>query len=150
MTFSHNDKVDITTESDIVQVRTTVRETAINIGFGLTDVTRIVTAASELARNIYRFAGTGVMYLKTLDNGGRKGIELIFEDSGPGIDPQKLDGIFTAFFTTKPQGMGLGLAICRMIVEQHGGQLTASSDGKSGAQFQFVLPIKSETDAAAS
>ena len=80
----------------------------------------------------------------------RDAVAVAVEDSGPGIDPQKLDGIFTAFFTTKPQGMGLGLAICRMIVEQHGGQLTASSDGKSGAQFQFVLPIKSETDAAAS
>jgi signal transduction histidine kinase len=70
-------------------------------------------------------------------------IAVAVEDSGPGIDPQKLDGIFTAFLTTKPQGMGLGLAICRMIVEQHGGQLTASSDGKSGAQFQFVLPAAS-------
>jgi hypothetical protein len=62
------------------------------------------------------------------------------EDSGPGIDPEKLDGIFTAFVTTKSHGMGLGLAICRMIIEHHGGQLTASSDGKSGALFQFVLP----------
>ena len=62
------------------------------------------------------------------------------QNSGPGIAPQKLDSIFTAFLTTKSDGMGLGLAICRMIVEQHGGQLTASSDGKSGALFQFVLP----------
>ena len=51
------------------------------------------------------------------------------QDSGPGIPPEKLDGIFGAFFTTKAQGMGLGLAICRMIIEHHGGQLTASSDG---------------------
>ena len=72
---------------------------------------------------------------------GRDAIAVAVEDLGPGIDPQKLDGIFTAFLTTKSQGMGLGLAICRMIVEQHGGQLTASSDGKNGALFQFVLPI---------
>jgi signal transduction histidine kinase len=72
-------------------------------------------------------------------------IVVAIEDSGPGIDPKKLDGIFTAFVTTKSQGMGLGLAICRMIVEQHGGQLTASSDGKSGARFQFVLPVASTT-----
>ena len=64
-------------------------------------------------------------------------------DTGPGIDPQKIDGIFKTFFTTKPQGMGLGLAICRMIVEQHGGQLNASSDGKNGALFQFILPTTS-------
>jgi signal transduction histidine kinase len=68
-------------------------------------------------------------------------IAVTVEDSGPGIDPQKLERIFTAFVTTKSQGMGLGLAICRMIIEQHGGTLTASSDGKSGAVFQFVLPI---------
>jgi signal transduction histidine kinase len=63
------------------------------------------------------------------------------EDTGPGIDPKQLDNIFTAFVTTKPHGMGLGLAICRMIIEHHGGQLTASSDGESGTLFQFVLPI---------
>ena len=56
--------------------------------------------------------------------------------------------IATAFITTKLQGTGLGLAICRMIIQYHGGQLTASSDGKSGASFQFVLPIRS-TDRAA-
>jgi signal transduction histidine kinase len=71
---------------------------------------------------------------------GRDAIAVTVSDSGPGIAPQKLDSIFTAFLTTKSDGMGLGLAICRMIVEQHGGQLTASSDGKSGALFQFVLP----------
>jgi signal transduction histidine kinase len=63
------------------------------------------------------------------------------QDSGPGIDPKKIEGLFSAFVTTKPHGTGLGLAICRMIVERHGGQLTASSDGRSGALFQFDLPI---------
>jgi signal transduction histidine kinase len=62
------------------------------------------------------------------------------QDSGPGIAAEQLDSIFGAFFTTKTQGMGLGLAICRMIIEHHGGQLTASSDGKTGALFKFVLP----------
>jgi signal transduction histidine kinase len=71
---------------------------------------------------------------------GRDAIAVTVADSGPGIAPQKLDSIFTAFLTTKSHGMGLGLAICRMIVEQHGGQLTASSDGKNGALFQLVLP----------
>lgn len=71
----------------------------------------------------------------------RDAISVAVEDTGPGIDPEKLDGIFDAFFTPKPKGMRLGLAICRMIVERHGGQLTASSDGKRGALFQFILPI---------
>jgi len=68
-------------------------------------------------------------------------ITVAVQDSGPGIDPKKIEGIFGAFFTTKPDGMGLGLAICRMIIEHHGGQLTASSDGKNGSLFQFDLPI---------
>jgi signal transduction histidine kinase len=72
---------------------------------------------------------------------GRDAITLAIQDSGLGIDPNKLNDIFGAFVTTKARGTGLGLAICRMIVEHHGGQLTASSDGKNGALFQFVLPI---------
>jgi signal transduction histidine kinase len=62
------------------------------------------------------------------------------EDSGPGIDPKRLENIFDAFVTTKPQGTGLGLAISRMIVERHGGQLSVRSDGKDGALFRLVLP----------
>jgi len=73
----------------------------------------------------------------------RETIAVVVQDSGPGIDPKRLDEIFNAFFTTKSQGTGLGLAICRMIIEHHGGQLIASSDGKNGASFQFVLPIES-------
>jgi signal transduction histidine kinase len=69
-------------------------------------------------------------------------------DSGPGIDPKQIDDIFGAFFTTKPRGMGLGLAICRMIIEHHGGRLTASSDGGTGALFQFVLPTGPDEAAA--
>jgi signal transduction histidine kinase len=66
---------------------------------------------------------------------------LAVEDTGPGIDPTRLEGIFEAFVTTKKKGMGLGLAICRRIVENHGGKLTALSDGNSGARFQIVLPL---------
>jgi signal transduction histidine kinase len=72
----------------------------------------------------------------------RDTITVEIQDSGPGIDPTMLAGIFGAFVTTKTHGTGLGLAICHMIVERHGGQLTASSDGKSGALFRFILPIE--------
>jgi len=74
---------------------------------------------------------------------GSGAISVEVQDSGPGIDAKQLEGIFGAFVTTKSQGMGLGLAICRMIVEQHGGQLTATSDGANGSLFQFVLPVNS-------
>jgi PAS domain S-box-containing protein len=70
----------------------------------------------------------------------RDAIIVAVEDSGPGVDPKQVGSIFDAFFTTKSHGIGLGLAICRMIVERHGGQLTAASDGNNGALFQFVLP----------
>jgi len=79
---------------------------------------------------------------------GPDAIAVTVEDSGPGIDPQKLESIFTAFLTTKSHGMGLGLAICRVIAEQHGGQLTALSDGKSGALLQIVLPAASTDNTA--
>jgi C4-dicarboxylate-specific signal transduction histidine kinase len=72
---------------------------------------------------------------------GRDAVIVAVEDTGPGIDPQRLNAIFDAFVTTKAKGMGLGLAICRRIIENHGGELSALSDGKSGALFQFVLPI---------
>jgi PAS domain S-box-containing protein len=85
--------------------------------------------------------------MTTLD--GRDAIVVAVEDSGPGISPKRLDSIFEPFITTKADGMGLGLAICRMIVERHGGRLSASSDGRSGARFQFVLPVEL-TDAARS
>jgi signal transduction histidine kinase len=82
-----------------------------------------------------------VLRVKTQQHGG-DAITVAVQDSGPGIDPKKLDGVFDPFVTTKPHGMGLGLAICRLIIERHGGRLTASSDGKNGALFQMVLPIE--------
>ena len=82
-----------------------------------------------------------VLRVKTQQHGG-DAIAVAVQDSGPGIDPKKLDGVFDPFVTTKPHGMGLGLAISRLIIERHGGRLTASSDGKNGALFQVVLPIE--------
>lgn len=81
--------------------------------------------------------------------GSRDAIIVSVQDSGPGIHPERLNGIFGSFLTTKARGTGLGLAICRMIVEQHGGRLSASSDGMSGALFQFVIPIAPKNNHAA-
>jgi PAS domain S-box-containing protein len=78
----------------------------------------------------------------TTKSHGPDAIIVAVEDSGPGINPTRLERIFDPFITTKPDGMGLGLAICRMIVERHGGKLSASSDGKNGARFQLVLPVR--------
>ena len=61
-------------------------------------------------------------------------------DSGPGIDPEHLERVFESFYTTKPNGMGLGLSICRSIVDAHGGRLWADANKPGGAVFQFTLP----------
>jgi signal transduction histidine kinase len=88
-----------------------------------------------------------VLLLKT-ELRGEEAIKVTVEDTGQGIDADRLKGIFGALVTTKPSGMGLGLAICRMIVEKHGGEITASSDGKNGSLLQVVLPIGSNDNAA--
>jgi C4-dicarboxylate-specific signal transduction histidine kinase len=66
-------------------------------------------------------------------------------DTGPGIDAQHLEEVFDAFFTTKPTGLGVGLAISRSIVEQHGGRIWVESELGQGAAFHFTLPIAKET-----
>jgi signal transduction histidine kinase len=76
---------------------------------------------------------------------GSNSIAVSIEDTGPGIDPQKISSIYDAFFTTKPSGTGLGLAICKMIVEQHGGELSATSEADGGARFEITLPTKTAT-----
>jgi len=69
-----------------------------------------------------------------------QGVRVAVRDSGPGLDPESLNHLFTAFYTTKPQGMGMGLAISRSIIENHGGRLWATANPDKGATFQFTLP----------
>jgi PAS domain S-box-containing protein len=68
------------------------------------------------------------------------GILVTVRDSGPGIDPKHIERVFDAFFTTKPSGMGMGLSICRSIIDAHGGRLWADANDPRGAAFQFTLP----------
>ncbi len=72
---------------------------------------------------------------------GVQGVRIAVSDQGPGIPPEQLDQIFAPFFTTKPDGLGLGLNICRTIVEAHGGSMTVANDAEGGATFSFILPI---------
>ena len=72
------------------------------------------------------------------DDSGR--VMVSVEDSGTGIDPQNVDRLFDAFYTTKPEGMGMGLSISRSIIEAHGGELWASANNGHGATLHFTLP----------
>jgi two-component system, LuxR family, sensor kinase FixL len=63
-------------------------------------------------------------------------------DSGPGLDPGSLNRLFDSFYTTKPDGMGMGLSISRSIVEAHGGRLWAMPNEPQGAVFRFTLPLE--------
>jgi PAS domain S-box-containing protein len=78
------------------------------------------------------------------DTDAAQGVLVTVGDSGPGLDPQSLDRLFEAFYTTKPHGLGLGLAISRSIIAAHGGRLWATVNVPHGAVLQFTLPIGSE------
>jgi C4-dicarboxylate-specific signal transduction histidine kinase len=70
-----------------------------------------------------------------------QGVRVTVSDDGPGIPPEQLDQIFAPFFTTRPDGLGLGLNICRTIVEAHGGFMTVENPAGGGAAFSFTLPL---------
>jgi signal transduction histidine kinase len=73
------------------------------------------------------------------------GVLVAVRDSGPGIDPSHLERVFDAFYTTKSSGTGMGLSICRSIVEAHGGRVWATANAPRGAIFQFTLPARRES-----
>jgi serine/threonine-protein kinase RsbT len=100
------DTLPLQTSEDIVLVRQRVRATAMELGLSLVDQTKIVTAASELARNTVTYGGGGVVRLEVLERAGRRGLKLTFEDHGPGIPD--VDAAMTDGFTTG-SGLGLGL-----------------------------------------
>jgi C4-dicarboxylate-specific signal transduction histidine kinase len=83
------------------------------------------------------------------EDGGADGVRVVVQDSGPGLTPESVDRLFDAFYTTKPTGMGMGLAICRSIIEAHGGRLWATANEPQGAVFQFSLPSERDKTAPA-
>jgi serine/threonine-protein kinase RsbT len=102
-----HDVVEIRTSDDVVRVRQLVRGWSIECGFSLIDQTKIVTAASELARNTLQYGGGGNVSLDRLEDGGRRGLRLTFSDRGPGI--ADIDQAMQEGYTTGG-GLGLGLS----------------------------------------
>ncbi len=115
MDIQRSETMSIESSADVVLVRQAVRQWAVELRLSLVDQTKIVTAASELARNTLDYGGGGTVKLEALQEGIRRGLRLIFEDSGPGIPDIELalkDG-----FTTGG-GLGMGLSGTKRLVNE--------------------------------
>jgi serine/threonine-protein kinase RsbT len=113
MPAESHETLDIRSSADVVAVRQSARAMAEQVGFSLVDQTKLVTAASELARNTLIYGGGGTVLVELVVNGVRRGVRLTFEDQGPGIPDVTLalkDGY------TSGQGLGLGLGGARRLV----------------------------------
>lgn len=109
------ERIPVATSDDLVTLRRAVRERAAALGFGHTDQVRLVTAASELGRNIVHYAGRGFADIVTVNREGRRGLRLRFEDEGQGISDIELamkDGY------TSGRGLGKGLPGARRLVDE--------------------------------
>jgi serine/threonine-protein kinase RsbT len=124
MTSGESGSRTIGTEQEVVLARQAVRKLAQDMGMRLVDQTKLVTAASELARNTLIYGGGGVMEWEVVSNGIRKGIRLAFRDNGPGIPDIKLamtDG------WTSGAGLGLGLSGAKRLMDEFDLQSKAGS-----------------------
>lgn len=131
MPVTISDTLRIQSQEDVVSVRQAVRRVTIESGFNLVDQTKIVTAASELARNTFIYGGGGTVLLEVLVEPVRRGVRLIFEDHGPGIPDLQLalrDGYTTG------NGMGLGLGGARRLSSE----FDISSEPGQGTRVTFT------------
>jgi serine/threonine-protein kinase RsbT len=112
VTVDRHDSLAIATDDDIVRVRQRVRDWAVGLGFSLVDQTKLVTAASELARNTLIYGRGGTLTLESVMNERKRGLRLTFEDHGPGIPD--IDAALKDGFTTG-NGLGLGLSGARRL-----------------------------------
>jgi serine/threonine-protein kinase RsbT len=115
MVVLKDETAPLRSSDDIVKVRRIVREWAVSLGFSLVDQTKVVTAASELARNVIDYGGGGDFRIESLNNDARRGLRLTFSDEGPGIvdmEQAMKDG-----FTTGG-GLGLGLGGAKRLVNE--------------------------------
>ena len=112
MVVQRTETLPLRASDDVVRVRQHVRTYAVDLGFSLIDQTKVVTAASELARNTVDYGGGGTARLESLLDGGRRGLRVVFEDKGPGI--ADIEQALTNGFTSG-RGLGLGLGGARRL-----------------------------------
>ncbi|EJM97520.1 anti-sigma regulatory factor [Herbaspirillum sp. YR522] len=103
------------TDEDVVRLRKLARDMLVRLGFSLVEQTKMVTAASELARNTLRYGGGGQAHLRELSEGTRRGIELVFADEGPGIADI---GLALTDGYTSGGGLGLGLSGAKRLSDE--------------------------------
>jgi len=115
MTVTKTDSLPVRTSTDIVVIRQEVRKWSVELGFSLVDQTKMITAASELARNSLDHGGGGVVRFERIEDALRRGLRLTFEDRGPGIPD--IDRALTDGYTTG-KGMGLGLGGAKRLVNE--------------------------------
>lgn len=115
MTTTRTERLAIRSSEDVVKVRQQTRTFAVAAGLGLVDQTKIITAASELARNVVDYAKEGEVCMELIEGSGRRGVRLAFEDRGPGI-PDVQAALKDGF--TTGSGLGLGLGGARRLVNE--------------------------------
>lgn len=112
---AESQQIAVTSDQDVVRVRQLVRTIAVSVKLSLVDQTKLVTAASELARNTLVYGGGGTVEVGRVENGRRSGIRIVFSDDGPGIED--IDLALTDGYTTGG-GLGLGLSGARRLVDE--------------------------------
>jgi serine/threonine-protein kinase RsbT len=130
MATTRTERLAIRSSEDVVRVRQQVRVLAVAAGLSLVDQTKIVTAASELARNTLDYGGGGTALLEGMEDVGRRGVRLVFEDQGPGIPD--IQAALKDGFTTG-SGLGLGLGGARRLSNEF------SIDSKPGVGTKITI-----------
>jgi len=115
MVVLNKDEMSISREQDVIPFRNRLKEYAVKIGMSIVNQTKIITAASELVRNMLKYGNGGVVYIEIVSKGRENGVRLVFQDKGPGIPDIKLamkDGYSTG------KSLGLGLPGARRLVSE--------------------------------
>ena len=128
-----------------------VVQTALGTGLPLVEGDRV-----QLQQVVLNLIVNAVQAMRTVEQGPRElvitsartesnGVLVAVKDSGPGVVPANLNQLFEPFYTTKPDGLGMGLSICRSIIEAHGGRLWVTDNLPQGAVFNFTVPVQPES-----
>jgi signal transduction histidine kinase len=149
-----NDRVDLNSAINevIEMVRTTIDKSSISVSTRLApDLGSVSGDRVQLQQVAFNLVLNAVEAMSSVEEGARVllitteqmdagGIHVAVHDSGPGIDPELPEQVFKPFYTTKASGIGMGLSICRSIIDAHGGRLWAEANQPRGAVFHFTLP----------